>query len=160
MKDILNFEGLYQIDENGNILNVSKQRVFKPKSANSRGYVTVDLFKDGNRKGFLMHRLIAQSFIPNPLNLPFINHINGIKTDNRVENLEWCSASENTRHSFKIGLQSNLGSKHPQTSLSEDDVLKIRSMKDNLSIREISNLYNVSIPCIRQILNRTSWRHI
>ena len=160
MKDIKEFEGLYQIDEELFIFNVKRLRVFKPHSVNSRGYITVDLFRDGKRHSFTMHRLVALTFIPNPNSLPFINHINGIKTDNRIENLEWCTASENSKHSFKIGLQSNVGMKHPLTSLTDEDVLKIRSIGSKLSTDEISKLFNVSKPCIRFIIKRKTWKHI
>ena len=68
---------------------------------NKRGYVRVKLF---NKKQVFAHRLIAEAFISNPKNKPFINHINGIKSDNRVENLEWCTSSENLLHSYKLGL--------------------------------------------------------
>lgn len=69
-------------------------KVLKPRK-DKDGYLVVDLYKDGKRKNYFVHRLVAQAFIPNPDNLPCINHISEIKTDNRVENLEWCSHKEN-----------------------------------------------------------------
>lgn len=71
---------------------------------NSRGYKRVVLTKNGKPKGMLVHRLIAKAFIPNPENKPEINHINGIPSDNRIENLEWVTPSENQIHAYKIGL--------------------------------------------------------
>lgn len=68
------------------------------------GYLFFSICKDGQRKNMKVHRLVASSFIPNPNNYPVVNHINGIKADNRVENLEWCTYSENTLHAFRTGL--------------------------------------------------------
>ena len=160
MKDIKEFEDLYQIDETGNILNVKKQRVFKPKSTNSRGYVTTDLFKDGKRKGFTVHRLIAETYIPNPDNLPFINHKNALKWDNRVENLEWCTGSENSLHAVKMGLINHKGIKHPSTNFTEEDVLHIRSLANSMRGVDIAKLYGVTKTCISLIIRRKTWNHL
>lgn len=88
---------------------VSNLARIKSKSGNpmslitdQKGYYKVNLWQDSKRKTFRVHRLMAIEFMPNPNNLPFINHINGIKTDNRLENLEWCTNSENNKHAFHI----------------------------------------------------------
>ena len=93
----------YLIFENGNILDIKKNK-FVNTSINKNGYVIVNLIKNGNRKLNLLHRVIADAFLLNPLNKPCVNHINGIKTDNRAENLEWVTYSENMVHAFKKGL--------------------------------------------------------
>lgn len=68
------------------------------------GYRRINLTIDGAMTGFLIHRLVAEVFVENPKQLPFVNHINGIKIDNRPENLEWCTHAENMRHAFSTGL--------------------------------------------------------
>lgn len=93
------FEGRYQVSVDGEMKSLErispqgyllKERILKlGKSTN--GYLRVSLHKDGKRKNYSVHRLVAQAFIPNPDNLPEVNHINEDKMDNRVENLEWCS---------------------------------------------------------------------
>jgi len=121
MKDIKGFEGLYAITKDGQVWSYPKEwvsnnklkQVFKKKgiflklSLNKKGYLLVRLCASYQKKSFLVHRLVAKAFIPNILNKDTVNHINGIKIDNRVENLEWCSNIENMRHGYKIGLFKN-----------------------------------------------------
>ena len=107
-KDIPGYEGLYQVSDCGRIKSLNYRRtkqecIMKPRVAH--GYQYVKLFKDKLRKLVKVHRLVAQVFIPNPDNKPEVNHINGIKTDNRAENLEWTTHSENQLHAYRNGLQ-------------------------------------------------------
>lgn len=70
-----------------------------------KGYLRVRVYKGNTRVTLKVHRAVAQAFIPNPKNLPEVNHINGIKNDNSVENLEWCTASDNEKHAYRLGLK-------------------------------------------------------
>ena len=115
-RDVIGYEGLYQISDlgrvkslsrfisNGTGFHLSEDRILKPNIL-AKGYFQVDLKNRSKRKGLQVHRLVAMAFIPNPNNYPQINHINGDKQDNRVENLEWCTNSMNQKHAWAIGLQ-------------------------------------------------------
>lgn len=108
-KDIKGYEGLYQISNYGNIRSIKRKNVRKDRILKSRlgsnGYYFIFLYKKSERKFFKINRLVAVAFIPNLENKPQVNHINGIKTDNRVENLEWVTARENINHALNTGLK-------------------------------------------------------
>ena len=94
----------YYISKLGEVYSRKYNRSFrklKPKIHN-RGYLVINLWLNRKQHTVSIHRLVAESFIPNPTNKPQVNHKNGDKTDNRVENLEWCSQSENMLHSYRV----------------------------------------------------------
>lgn len=95
---INNYEN-YEVDINGNIFSKRFNRYLKPYS-NGKGYEMVRLINNDGPKPFKIHRLLALQFIPNTENKKFVNHKNGIKNDNRIENLEWCTHSENIKHAY------------------------------------------------------------
>ena len=110
-RPVAGYEWLYDVSSFGRIRSLDNRwssiRIMKPWK-NSSWYMSTVIYKSPhNKSSVVIHRLIAQSFIDNPDNKPQVNHINGIKSDNRVENLEWATASENMRHAFKIGLKEN-----------------------------------------------------
>lgn len=98
-KYIEGYEGLYQISNYGNVKSLwyGKERILKP-SADGNGYLFVNLYKDAKRKHHQVHRLVAQAFIPNPDNLPQVNHKDECKINNSVENLEWCTCEYNLNY--------------------------------------------------------------
>ena len=104
-KDIEGYEGKYQVSNLGRVKKIYKTVQEKIiKSHIHEEYCVIGLYKNSRRKSFRLHRLLAKAFIQNIDNKPYINHINGIKHDNRLENLEWVTQSENTQHAYDTGL--------------------------------------------------------
>ena len=96
----------YTINTLGKVWSIKRQKYLKQDIRN--GYPSVTLCENGLTYRSSIHRLVTQHFIPNPLNKSQVNHINGNKTDNRVENLEWITPSENTKHAYETGLISSV----------------------------------------------------
>ena len=161
-KNVVGFEEQYEISNLGNLR--SKERFvkhwrggerkyksnFKNIRLNDKGYFRCNLKNEGKRYDFTIHKLVALAFIPNEENKPFINHKNGIKTDNRVENLEWCSASENVTHAVKNRLV--------KTKLTDEQAKEI--FNSQLSNRKLAKIYNVTHGIIWRIKNKKAYKHL
>ena len=111
-KPVVGYEGLYEVSNIGRVRSINfhksgKAKVMRP-SLNTWGYPIVDLRKNSKRHSYTVHRLVALAFIPNPDNLPEINHKNEIKNDNTVENLEWCTRKYNINYGTAIKRRSKL----------------------------------------------------
>jgi phenylalanyl-tRNA synthetase alpha subunit len=148
----------------GNVKRLKNEKAFLEKligrSVDRYGYVKRVLCKQGKLKNFTEHRLVATAFIENPENKLTINHINGIKTDNRVENLEWNTNLENKQHAISTGLTNLKGTNHPRCKLSDKDVLEIREIGFSQTRTALSKKYGVSRNSILGIINRKYWNHI
>lgn len=97
MKEIKGYEGLYAITSCGKVWSYRKNKFLNPQDA-GKGYLQVKLYKDGTGKCFYLYRLVAQTYLPNPENLPEVNHKDECKSHNYLQNLEWCSRTYNTHY--------------------------------------------------------------
>lgn len=157
-----------EINECGDLRNKKTQKMYK-SSVTGSGYlgVCVSLGSRENKKLFKIHKCVASTFIENPENKPYVNHKDGNKLNNNVDNLEWVTESENVKHANKMGLRDYAtisGEKHKFSKLTKDDVLYIRhTYKSNdkkRGGRALSRKFNVSKETIRDIIHRNSWKHI
>lgn len=159
-KPIVESNGMYEVSNTGKVrsLNYNKTgriRELKQK-INRYGYCVVTLHIEGKQKYPTVHRLVANAFIPNPDNKPQINHKSGVKTDNRVENLEWSTSSENVKHAFDNGLKAgslaharntilayNETCKKPVTVIAmfDDEVLHFDSIKEASAATGVRDTY-------------------
>lgn len=129
-KDVKGYEGLYRVNPNGEIYSLISQKIIKPFYRGSREnnkYLVVDLHQNKKGKTVSVHRIVAEAFIPNPNNLPCVNHKDGNKYNNSVENLEWCTYSENNLHACKTGLKViPNGTTSKLSKLTYDEVVEIK----------------------------------
>lgn len=152
----------YWATKDGRIYSTKRNRYLKQR-VGPRGYMMVNLSIDGKCKTFTMHRLIASTFIPNPDNKEQINHIDGNKTNNSIDNLEWCTASQNVTHAVNTGLYipaKGLATKNGR--FSNEDILEIRRLytEEHLSQYKIASIYNVTRSAIQQIVNNSTYEGV
>jgi hypothetical protein len=167
---IKGYEGLYECSSLGRIKSLPRiasnnqpfpggirKQFIDPRPG--YGYLNVGLNINGKKRSKCVHRIIAIAFLGLPSMSLDVNHINGIKTDNRIENLEWLSRSENIKHSFKLGLSKIHGMYSRNKKLNTEKVAEIRQkyLPRKYSFRMLGREYGVSEATIRQIVNMESW---
>lgn len=165
--DIKGYEGLYQISNYERVKGLKRDGFVKSKNVqnhpikekilkggvSSTGYKCFTACKNGIKKHVFYHRVLAECFVPNPDNLPQVNHIDGNKLNNNLSNIEWVTAQENMIHARVNGL-------HKGKSLSEDNVKEILLHINSKSDNEISKMYNVSSQTILLIRKNRTWKSI
>jgi Trp operon repressor len=177
--DISNYEGYYQVSNYGNVRSLDrviteqtgktqtlKGRILKPHT-NSSGYYQINLNRKSIRTTFAIHQLVAQAFLDNRSRKPTVNHINGIKTDNNVNNLEWATYSENLEHAYKNKLRTSVlsqavGEKNYKRKLTPEQVIEIKRLlvAGNLTHREIATKFSVARSTITEIKSGRRWRYL
>lgn len=169
------YDGYYEVSNLGRVkmlprilrhskgLRVSKEKIVT--GSNSHGYRIVSFKKDGIKTVKAIHILVARAFIrnPNPEKFTMINHLNSNRSDNRVENLEWCDARRNAKHAYEAGrLKITKGIERSTAILDDKKVLAIKLLykTGEFSHWGLAELFNVGKTTIQNILNGTKWKHI
>lgn len=152
----------YLISETGKIYSLFSNKVLTPTLEPNIGYYRVKMVSDdGEKKTFLVHRLVALAFIPNPDNKAEVNHIDGDRLNNDVSNLEWVTREENMKHAHSLKLRDNTGTGNPRNILSEQDVVDIyEKLLDGARVSDLSEYYNVSRPTISDIKAKRNWKEL
>lgn len=159
-KDIPNYEGIYQCSNHGHIRNLKFFRILKDGS-NPNLYPSVSLYKGNKRTSTHVHKVLMTLFKDNHENFPQINHINGKKRDNRLENLEWCSASHNINHAFRTGLNIHRVGFRTHCKLDETQAKTIKKcLSDGVQSRVLAKYFNINESVVCSIKIGRTWRDI
>lgn len=175
-RSVPDYEGIYEISNLGRIKSLDRSctdkrgrkyflygKLMKQKTT-SFNYQTISLSKTSKSKDFFIHKLVALAFIPNPENKKEVNHINGIKSDNTVFNLEWCTRSENNRHAIDTGLLvAQRGVDRYNSKLTEEQVIRIKkAYKKNpkLHQKKLAEEMGICRKALNSIVKGHTWKHI
>lgn len=147
----------YKVFEDGTIIGI-KGKILKPQKVGT-GYYKVKIKTDNGIKYQSVHRIVAICYIDNPENKSQVNHKNGIKADNSVNNLEWCTPMENINHAYRNNLKNNYGEKNGASKLTQIQVDDIRRLYKNggHSYRSLSKKFNVHFTLISAIIKNRIW---
>lgn len=149
----------YYVDAQGFVYG-KRGGALKPQ-LNAKGYLRVTLsLKGGSKQSCFVHRMVATAFIPNPLNLPEVNHINGDKSDNTVINLEWVSTKTNKKHAMQV-LGQGFGETHSRSTLTTKQVTEVCEMiQDGYRTIDIVRKTKIGLEKVRSIKKGSTWKHI
>lgn len=162
-RDVEGFENNYQVSSLGRVRSIKEGKVHLLKGyIRSNGYLQYCFWLNGQDSYHFGHRIVAKTFCEKEKDGELdVNHIDGDKLNNRVENLEWVTRQENVSHAIKNGLVDNKGSNHGLSKLKESDVVDIRRLKgEGFSSKDLSEKFNVSTTTVNSIVAMKSWRHV
>ncbi len=173
-KPVPGYEGCYEVSSLGRVKSLARTvgnrwqtqkpvpEQIKAFSSNKQGYLSAHLYRGRRMKKFYVHRLVAEVFLANDLRLPQVNHLNGDVSDNRVENLQWCSSRENCQHAVDAKLyESAKGEQIASSKLKESDVLEIRRMVASGALqRDVAPIFGLSRTAVSKIVLRQRWAHV
>lgn len=152
----------YYITLDGEIFSLYLGKVLKPDIGNN-GYGRVTLYKSGKACRMSNHRIVADACVPNPNRYPQVNHKDGVKMNNKPENLEWCTGRQNKAHAYRIGLQKpTRGEKSGMAVLNDKKVVAIRKKYGDggVSMKELAERYSVTTMTVFFIVHRKTWAHV
>lgn len=161
----LEYSKPHAVSNNGTVIHIRRREVIK-SSLNHKGYPHVCL---ENKKTKTVHRIVAETFIPNPENKPQVNHIDGNKQNNNVDNLEWVTNKENAIHAVRIGLRTESdkkislamsGSKNHRAKLTEAEAKQIKDLCETNTNKQIAELFPVGPTIVSMIRHNKIWKHI
>lgn len=169
-KDILNYEGLYQVSNLGRVRSLDRVRTrlgIEHPSSTIKGrilklrvkdnlYLYVGLCVEGVSKNNYIHRLVAQAFIENPNDLPVVNHLDSNRQNNSASNLQWCTTAENVHHCINSGRKTDFGIRSPNTTITLEEISTIKKLREEgLTYLKISEVTGWSKSCVGQICRGT-----
>jgi hypothetical protein len=175
---VIGYEGLYSVSNLGRVLSHKrhirisacdrkkehfieiKEKVCRANKGNG-GYLYHGLTKDGILKSIKVHRMVAMAFIPNPEGHPQVNHKDGNKQNNLLENLEWCTSRENLIHALRTGLRSAKGEKNAAHVRTEEQVRECkRLLATGLSCTDVGKITGVPMKAVSKIKTGYTWSHV
>jgi predicted XRE-type DNA-binding protein len=174
-KYIPSLKGFYMASNLGRLKRLERQVVY-PKggvrvfpdlilksTVNPMGYVSVYISIEKSRRVYMTHRLVGEAFLDNPENKPYINHKNSIRNDNRIENLEWCTAAENNQHAFDHGfgnVKSGEGNHFSKIKAEEVKKIYTMSIKGDMMQKDIASMFSITRSHVSSIKLKKAWKEL
>jgi hypothetical protein len=157
MVSVKNYEGLYSVTGDGKIYSHIKNRFLRP-GLGKDGYLVVVLVKDKTPKSYRLHRLIAKAYILNPQNLPEINHLDGNKTNNCIDNLQWVTGAQNVQHAYQNGLMA----RDTIRKITLAQARQIRGLYQNgqYTTRKLARLFSVDAASVSRIITNKAYKEL